>query len=91
MVTFAHDLFLRDDQQLNWTKLDVDLEQDRANASPLSGNTLMQGVNSALWLKDIRYGIVSKHLAVLLQWTINQESFLTQNKQMSIILWKARW
>lgn len=95
MLTFAHDLFMGDDQQFSWSVSRVELNRDGNDTQPPAGNTLSYAARTDLWLADARYSILFNPWQLSLGLDYQSEDLTYAGESIggagAYAAWEARW
>jgi len=95
MLTFAHDLFVRDDQQFSWSVSRVELNRDGTDVAAPGGNTLSYGTSTNLWLADARYSILFDPWQITVGLDYQSEEFEYAGDTIGgtggYVGWEVRW
>lgn len=95
MLTFAHDLFVGDEQQIGWSVSRVELNRDGTDPTNRGGNTLSRDVRTDLWLADARYSILLNPWQLTLGLEYQSEDLTYAEDTIggagAYFAWEARW
>ncbi len=95
MLTFAHDMFMGDDQQISWSASKVELNRDGTDRAAPGGNTISRSLTTDLWLADVRYSILFNPWQITIGVDYQSEDLTYGEDTISgtgaYFAWEARW